>query len=587
MKLSGKIVITFNDVFPEEEPKEINRYLDGIEREILIKFSSFILGFSRNSIYESPIEFLRMYFSIENTDFVNEVFKDLKISVGKSVYDISEYCFPYVVSSLSFFENAYDKEYGESKNYTNQEIEIRVFKAYLLLNKINTTDRTPILDESTKHLKEEVSKYATAYCLGLFLNSSDFSNYDVRKIFVTQTIRAISFFNFLEEREEARELLKEFYKEYNISNYQDYVKGLLPIKLSVISKEKDAHTDITVPESENQASSIEFLEKFSIDEAQLLQEFDFTNIRSTPIYRVDANTFRLTYPLFVLELIGNGLYFKFKSINDKLSKEKKVKDLYGLKTYEFSEKYILHRVLKEYFGNRYFQRNGDELDTEFNGAPDYYVRNGKRIFLFESKDILINAKVKQSSDFKVIENELSIKLYQNEKGKPKAVLQIINNVRKILSKTLEFDSGFNPKNIIIHPIVVLHYRIFNTAGLNKWINFWFQDELEKLKQEGYNTSNVKPLVLIDIDTLIFNKDVFKRRNLTLEEVLIYYQDNYINFTVQGRKYHNEDDVIQANKNSFIPFGDYLDDKIDSEGLRVIPKEFEEKAYGLFDEERGI
>ncbi len=584
MNLTGKIVITFNDIFPEEKPKKINEYLDGIDKETLVKFSSFVLGFSRNSEYENPLAFLRMYFSKENTDFVKEVFENLKAFVGKSDLDITIYSFPYMVSSLFFFEIGYDKKYGASKNYTNQEIEIRVFKAYLLLNKINTTDRTPILNESTKHLKGEVSKYATAYCLGLILNSSDFANYDVRKIFVTQTIRAISFFSFLEEREEAQDLLKEFYKEYNISGYQDYVKGLLPIKISVITKEKDTHTDINIPEGENQASSIEFLEKFSIDEAELLQEFDFVNIRSTPIYRVDANTFRLTYPLFVLELIGNGLYFKFKVINDKLPKEKKVKDLYGLKTYEFSEKYILHSVLKEYFGNRYFQKNGDELDAEFDGAPDYYVRNGKKIFLFESKDILINAKVKQSSDFKVIDNELAIKLYKNEKGKPKAVLQIANNIRKILSKTLEFDSGFNPKNVIIHPILVLHYRIFNTAGINKWVNFWFQDELAKLKQEGYNISNVKPLVLIDIDTLIFNKDVFKNRNLTLEEVLTYYQDNYINFTVKGRKYHNEDEATQATKDSLIPFGDYLDDKIDSEGLRVIPKEFEEKAYSLFDEE---
>jgi len=130
---------------------------------------------------------------------------------------------------------------------------------------------------------------------------------------------------------------------------------------------------------------------------------------------------------------------------------------------------------------------------------------------------------------------------------------------------------------------VLHYRIFNTAGLNKWVNFWFQDELEKLKQEGYNVCNVKPLVLVDIDTLIFNKDVFKGRDLTLEEVLIYYQENYINFTVQGRKYRSEEEATQASKNSLIPFGDYLDDKVDSEGLRVIPEEFEEKAYGLFDE----
>lgn len=582
MKFSGKIVITYNDIFPEEIPTDINEYLEGIDKEMLLKFSSFILGFSRNSAYENPITFLEMYFSSENADFLKGVFQNLKSFVGEDDYGMDSYSFPYMISSLSFFENAHDKEYGETKEYSNQEIEIRVFKAYLLLNKINITDRTPILNESTKHIKKEVSKYPVAYIIGLFLNSSDFSNYDIRKIFVTQTIRAISFFNFLEEREEAKELIKEFYKVYNISGYQEYIKRLLPIKISVLTKEKDAHTDIKIPEDEDHASSINFLENFALSESQLPQDFDFVNIRSNPIYRVDENTFRLTYPLFALELIGNGLYFKFKAINDHLPKERRVKDLYGLKTYEFSEKYILHEVLKEYYGRRYFQRNGDELDAEYDGAPDYYVRNGKRIFLYESKDILINAKVKQSSDFREINKELSIKLYQNEKGKPKAVLQLINNIRKILSKTLEFDSGFNPKNVIIHPLLVLHYRIFNTAGLNKWVNFWFQDELGKLKQEGFDVKNVRPLLLIDIDTLIFNKDVFQNRKLSLERVFLDYQDDYLNFSFQGKKFRSEEEATQASKNSLIPFGDYLDDKVELEGMRVIPREFEEKAYGLFD-----
>ena len=582
MKLSGKIVITFNDLFPEEEPQSIDEYLEGIDREMLLKFGSFIMGFSRNSEYEHPVAFLKMFFSKENAEFVKEIFKNLKVFVSKTDYGIDTYSFPFIVSSLSFFEFVHDKEYGESKNYTNQEIERRVFKAYLLLNKKNTTDRTPVLNQTTEHLKKDISKYAVAYCLGLFLNSSDFSNYEVGKVFITQTIRAISFFNFLESIEEAEELLKEFYKFYDISSYDEYIKGLLPIKLSVIKKERDAHADIVIPKGDNQASSIAFLQKFSIVESELLEDFDFRNMRSNPIYQVNENTFRLTYPIFVLELIGNGLYFKFKSINDKLPKAKKVKDLYGLKTYQFSEKYILHKVLKEYFGNRYFQRNGDELDDEFDGAPDYYVRNGKRIFLFESKDILINAKVKQSSDFNVINEELSIKLLKNEKGKPKAVLQLANNIQKILSKTLEFDIKLNPRNAIVHPILVLHYRIFNTAGLNKWVNFWFQEELEKIKKEGFDISRIRPLVLIDIDTLIFNKDVFSKRKLSLEEVLIDYQENYLNFSVKGKRYNNQDEATQAQKNSLIPFGEFLDDLVDSKGLRAIPEEFEEKAYGMFD-----
>lgn len=582
MNLTGKIVITFSDIFPDEEPKTINEYLDGIDKGLLLKFGTFLLGFSQNSKYENPLEFLNMYFSQENYAFFNKVLSGLDQFIKQTKWEIDSYVFPYVASSLSFFENAFDKEYGITKNYTNQEIEISVFKAYLLFNKFHTTDRTLILNNSLEYLKEDASKYATAYCLGLFLNNSDLVNYDVKKVFTTQVLRAISFFEFLESRNDTKELLKEFYKEYDTSNYQEYIKKLLPIQIAVLKKEKEAHTDINITQNEGKESSISFLNKFSIKESELLKDFDFRNIRSSPMYRLDENTFRLISSLFVLELIGNGLYFKFKHINDKLPKEKKVKDLYGLKTYDFSEKYILHNVLKEYFGNRYFQKNGDELDAQYDGAPDYYVRNGKKIFLFESKDILINAMAKQSSDFREIEKELFIKLYKNEEGKPKAVLQIINNIRKIFSKKLEFDSNYNPKNIIVFPILVLHYRIFNTAGLNKWINFLFQEELDKLEKEGFNISNVKPLILIDIDTLIFHKEVFAGRKLAFEEVLNEFGDDYINFTIKGRKYKSEEDVIQASKNSFISFGHYLDNKIDLKKIREVPKEFIEKTYGLFD-----
>jgi hypothetical protein len=341
-----------------------------------------------------------------------------------------------------------------------------------------------------------------------------------------------------------------------------------------------------VPDDKDMDKNVAFLEKFSITDKELLEDMDFRKMRSRPIYKVDKRKFRLTYPLFVLELIGNGLYFNMKSINDGLPKSKKVKDLYGMKTYQFAEKYLLHKLLKEYFGNRYFQRNGDQLDGEFDAAPDYYVRNGKRVFLFESKDILINAAVKQSSDFNVIDRELSLKLFKNEKDKPKAVLQLVNNIRKILTKTLQFDKGYNANNVIVHPILVVHNRIFNTAGLNQWVNFWFQEELEKLKQEGCKISNVKPLVITDIDTLIFNKDAFGSRKISLEEALLDYQNDFLNFSLEGKVFYSQEEVNQAIKDTLIPFGVYLDNRIEKMGLRAVPKEFEQLRKSLFNEDQS-
>ena len=114
------------------------------------------------------------------------------------------------------------------------------------------------------------------------------------------------------------------------------------------------------------------------------------------------------------------------------------------------------------------------------------------------------------------------------------------------------------------------------------MNFWFREELAKLSKEGFDTSNIRPLVLIDIDTLIYNKDVFKHKKLSFEDVLIDYQDNYIDFSVRGRKYNSREAAIQAQKNSLIPFGEFLDALVDSKGMRSVPEEFIEKAYSMFD-----
>ncbi|PHS10308.1 MAG: hypothetical protein COA88_02365 [Kordia sp.] len=116
----------------------------------------------------------------------------------------------------------------------------------------------------------------------------------------------------------------------------------------------------------------------------------------------------------------------------------------------------------------------------------------------------------------------------------------IRSVRHILKGQLAFDTRLKHKNIAIHPILVLHYRMFNAGGLNKVLNLWFQDELKKLKDEGLDISKVRPFTIIDIDTLIFHKDIFSSRKLNLEDCLLEYQNDYLNFSITGKRYNSEE-----------------------------------------------
>lgn len=571
MSFQYAIPLPYNLIFPEEAPQELFEYFNGIDKEFLKKAGAFLLGLNnRNSKWEDPKDFVALFFSQGNADIANQIL--LKI---ENLGDEYKYTIPYEVSSLKLFEYVFDNEIPNENILSQEQQEVNIFKAYLLLNQLTTEEAGKITAVSLIDVPAD-RKPAAALIANHFHNF-DLTNYDLDKLFSTQMIRSIMLFEFLENEPKAKPLLKEFYQKFEVTDYKDFLKRLIPISTAIAMKNKESYTDIDVSNNKDLKSNIDFLEKFSVEDADKIEGFDFKGLRSKPMYKVEEGLYRIISPLFALELLYNGLYWKLKETNEALPDEERIKDFNGMKTLKFSEIFCLHKILKKYFGNRYLQYSGEQLDANYEGAPDYYVRNGKRIFLFESKDILTTAEVKESTDFLKIEKLLSDKLY-----KPKGIMQIIANVKKALTNNFGFDNKINPNTVIIYPILVLHNRMFMTAGMNKLLNHWFNDELEKLRQEGFNLSKVRPLVIIDIDTLIFNQDVFINKRLDFENCLIEYQEAYINFTTVGRKYVSEKAALDALKASYMPFSFFLDSKVDKLGYRKIPAELREKGYTLFN-----
>lgn len=577
-----RIALPFSVLFPKEKALTLEEYLSGIGRQTLLKISPFFLGFGNDkSKYSNPYAFMEMFFSKGNEEIFRAVVENIEIFLRENNYDIQQVEIPYVISSLKFFEFVFDSIPEGTDNIDELESQVNIFKAYVLLNEIVTAEGGKIASESTADIPANLKP--SALFVALQLHNFDLTNYRIDKLYSTQFLRAVMFFEFMESREDCKYLLNEFYNYYGVESYQHYLKLILPISVGVIMRDKESHTDIVIDKVKETGTGL--LEKLTIDDTELLEAYDFKNLRSKPLLQISENTFRIISPQFGIELLYNGLYWKFKFLYDTLPKDKRPnKDLYHLKTFEFSEHFVLNKILKNYFGNRYFQKSGLELDEKFDNAPDYYVRNGNKIFLFESKDIMLSAEVKQSFDFNVIKAELEKKLFANEKGKPKAVLQIITNVRNILQEKLPFDKGFRASKVRVFPVLVLHYRMFNVGGLNKIVDSWFQEELIKVENEGLDTSRVNPLVIIDIDTLIFYEDIFSKRKLDFEECLQEYYHNYINFNRNGdRKFKDQETSLKAYQNSILPFETCLDIIADKKRLRAVPKNVLLKGYSLFDE----
>src|SRR5690606_32173435 len=232
--------------------------------------------------------------------------------------------------------------------------------------------------------------------------------------------------------------------------------------------------------------------------------------------------------------------------------------------------------------------NGNEINSEYNldTEPDYYVRNGKKIFLFEIKGSVIRGDIKQSFSWFTIEKEVRKKVYGDQADK-KAILQLIERIEILVHDKNK--AGFDkqlPNNFIVTPILLATDHSLSTIGVNHILNTWFEEEIAKSEILSPIKKRVRKLVLINIDTLIVYSEYFKEKSGSFEELL----DSYIGRIDIARigsirkKYFPDADVAQYEleqriNDILIPFSIHVEQKM---GKPKMIKEFMEFAGKLFE-----
>ncbi len=219
--------------------------------------------------------------------------------------------------------------------------------------------------------------------------------------------------------------MENFYARFKVTDYKGFLQKIFPLAFFVISAKHEGAMTLEVKKDENYESNIDFLDNLTVTNIDYVDnDIDYLTIRANPLYKIGETSYRVISPLFAIEKIFNGLYFLLKEINDAFDKTLQI-NLRQLITFEFSEKYLLYKIIERTYEKKYFKLSGEQMKTL--GAPDYYIRNGNKVFLFESKDILIRADIKESYDFEQYEKALREKLYFESNGKkksPKAVRQL-------------------------------------------------------------------------------------------------------------------------------------------------------------------
>jgi len=544
--------LEYNDFFKEDR-KPFFEYLDGIDKKLIFNTCAYLLTINSNNIEE----IIDSWFCFENFKIkeklkkvINEIIEEKKTPINI----INK------INTLQLFEYASEHLPEIESNISTKEFEIKLLKAFLSLN--SEENGLEILVE--KSIKEvPINQKIEALILTQTYHQFDIINSSSQKALICQIVKAVLLFEFMESFDDkTQKILDNFCQYFGVKNWKEYFKWYLPIVKAIFKEDRiDGFIEFElISDSEDELQKhIDFFEKISIVDEFKLADFDFLSLREKPLFKHSDNKYKIIFPLFIIEKVFQGLYFLMAEINKQGKYFKNFKSFY---CDEFSEQNLVYKLLNLAFPDGFLKVSGEEAKTKGEPAePDFYIRNKNNIFLFEAKDVLIRADIKQSHDYNQLIAALTSKFYYstNKKGKRKneAILQLLESIRKILGNKLTFDKT-SDNDIKIYPILLTHYKQYNTLGLNKIVNRWFKEELSNLENKGLDTSNVKDLIIIDIDVFILFQKLFKTEQVSFESILDQYISNsnisdnildtmlsFYHFMLQEEEYNNPDNFSQV------------------------------------------
>lgn len=392
---------------------------------------------------------------------------------------------------------------------------IYILKALLIANSLHDAQLEQIaeMDLNKRILITEASQYE-------FINNKDA---------FYQISLASEFFQFISQDPVLNEFLKEFLTKVKLNNYIDYIRHVFALYIQPLYNDKYR----IVVENDDKDSVGEFFNSLAHDFSNtqpvlnsVKDDVDYKLLRNQPLLKTEENTYYIINFNFLIDKLYQGLIFNFYN-STSLKRRKDIftdfsQFLSHLGT-NFAEKRIFHKLIPGCFiPNRFTViKSGDEEQEEYS---DYYVRQSTRLFLFEFKNYIINAKVKHSFNFEEIKQEVFKKLVENEKSKPKGVSQLLNVIDKINQGGFSFDN-FAPKfgkRLFIYPILVYSDDFFMIEGMQQIVSQFFKD---KLNSEVVKRQNIKDVVLISLSDLIDIKYAVTKGHITFESLLnIYYEE---------------------------------------------------------------
>lgn len=524
------MIVTEGNPYPSID--EIKEYLSAFNNSQLIKAALTLLAKS-NEWCKFDI-FIQEYFPNSLKEFAINIFAAYKKHYDQACH--TSHATPNFViinkqTCLELLSYIFAIKDSRQNIALENNAKALVYIFYLILYINTNRSQTPNIPEDLdKNLIDAYRILLTTISYNDYTNSSE----DID--FLIQCHKAQLFFEFCESDESFGKLLDSFLARCDFPNWENYIYYLA--RLFIINNKPGRWIINLDPHSESYNKDKLLFSTFSIKTDEILiKNDDFIEFRNRPLIDFGNDEYEVIDQAFLLRKIYNSILFQFKDINESVQV---FDNFFQAYTTCFSERVMFDSIISNIFSrHKYIKLSEPELvNSKVKFPPDYYIRNGKYVYIFECKDVLFRKEDKISNDYNIIKKHLEEKLVCKANGKASAVYQLANVVKQILSNEFEADNGYNSDKIIIYPILVVGDRTFASPGVSVILNDYFKKRLCEL---GLSTAHIKDISLIDIDTLINFEEDFSRNVIHLKDVL----DGYFKFLKTAFPYRIKDanDVI--------------------------------------------
>jgi hypothetical protein len=427
------------------------------------------------------------------------------------------------ISTLRTIEILLEKRNKIDKARHNPE---SLFKLYLFVNDEIAVRQDIFFNKYFKENKAISDEIRLHLYLGLnqYLINTDLVN---KKLWV-EALKFVQFEKWIKTQPTLESILIGYLEKFNVKTLYELFTLIFSIGQVAIN-----HHKFTIDERASGVAFFDYISKHNIDSSDWNE---LSELMKNPLYRMDNGEYLIIDFYFVLNKFFTGMYHDL--LNYSNTENSKFHQLYSS---DFIEKYLLNNAFNSVFGKNYIQFNEDKIKS-FNvkninnlALPDFYIRNGNKVFIFECKNSLISLNAKLDSKFEKVETDFKNKFYESE-NKNKAAKQLLNFIKlSNEGKYLFFDKYTKVNNLIYYPIIITTDDTLTSLSFNRLINEYISKDLNEVDDKL--RKRIKPITIIHINDLLYRTTNLKKMDTLIDSYHNHFNnsnnknfDRFISFT---------------------------------------------------------